>query len=245
MGLLDYYGKGLILFKENSAIVMLAVLLVGLNLVVLEGFFNGVMAHMDSFSPLVYLGILSLIILILVNIFIGVAVVGMTRNVLLDERVTLKTGWEIGKKYFLKILQLNIMIGAIAMLATLILGIALTLMVTTLYYPNMPYEMICMGGIGLLICIYVLIWVFSIFAPQAVIIGEKGVIKAIKQSIHLVMNNKIKALILLISLILIYSLSFIPVIGGVLNSILEPIFVIYLTIIITLVYLDLTQEKVW
>jgi hypothetical protein len=85
----------------------------------------------------------------------------------------------------------------------------------------------------------------SLFASQAIILGEKGIIEAIKQSVQLVLNNKVKAIIILTPLILNILMGFIPIIGQILNSIIGPILGIYLTILITLVYIDLTQVKTW
>jgi hypothetical protein len=245
MDILGYYDKSLILIKENPTIIILMVLLVGLNLIVIQGIFYGVLSHMETFSYLGYLRIFSLILLVLADIFIYTAIVGMTRKVLLNEIVTLKTGWKIGKKHILKILMLNITIGIIIVFVTLLLGIILTLTLTALYYPTIPHEIIFVANISLVVSICIIICFLSLFASQAIILGEKGIIEAIKQSVQLVLNNKVKAIIILTPLILNILMGFIPIIGQILNSIIGPILGIYLTILITLVYIDLTQVKTW
>ena len=106
------------------------------------------------------------------------------------------------KKYFLKILLLAAISMGVIVLLTLILGIIAVISLTLLQI-NISQDLIFMGIIMLIIGICALVGLFLIFASQAVIIGEKGVIKAIKQSIQLVRNNKIKAIIPLISMMLI------------------------------------------
>ena len=219
MDMVDYYGKGWILFKQNSAIIILTILLTIINIIISQ-------VKGD-------LGIFFGVILLLVFSFSITAVIGMTRKMLSNEIVTLKTGWEIGKKYILRIVLLNIILGVITSLLSFIIIIILIL------HPHISKEFIlgCFIISGSISALTVL------FAPQAIIIKEKSIVNAIKQSVKLVWNNKTKALILLLSIILISSIKLIPVIGSILDSILVPILGIYLLIVITLIYIDLTQEK--
>jgi hypothetical protein len=244
MGMLGYFRRGLFLFKENPAIIILAVLLTVLNVVVvlLQGFFNNVLLHVVSFSPLVVLVLLYFIFLLLAGIFIRAAVVGLTRKSVLNEIFTLKTGWKIGKKYFLKVLTLNITIGAIMFFLMFFIGFILALIVSLLHDSNMPLEIIFMGFIG---SIMIIVSFLTLFAVQAVVIGEKGIIDAIKQSISLVLNNKIKTIILIIPMLLNIFLSFIPVVGQVLSGFIGSFIGVYILIVISLVYMDLTQGEPW
>jgi len=234
--MLDYFSKSLILFKENPAIIILALIITALNIIVLQGIFNVLTPNMDISSPLGYVGIISFIILILVSIFIDTAIIGMIQKLLLNESVTLKTGWEIGVKYFLKMLILTAIIMVALLLLLLIIGIIVMALITLLKF-NINEELLVMG---ILILSLFVLGFLTIFTPQAIVVGEKGVFASIKQSMQLAFNNKTTIIILLVALMLSNAIGFIPSIGSMLSSIIGPVLSIYITILITLVYIDLT-----
>jgi hypothetical protein len=87
----------------------------------------------------------------------------------------------------------------------------------------------------------ILVNYFLMFAYQSRIIGQQKIIQSLKESVNLVWNHKIKALILIVSLMPTYLIKFIPTIGFILGDIITPILTAYLIIIITQLYIDLTQ----
>lgn len=238
MSMLDYYTNGLTLFKENPPIIILVILLATLNLIVFKGIFEGVLSHPETFSPLLFFVVF--IIVFLVDIFVSAAVIGITPKMLLKEKVTLKNIGNIGIKYLPRLLGLDIIIGFSIMLLMLIISIILALIIMLLHV-SLNQEIMFTGIIGLFILLSLITAFFTVLSSQAVVIGRKSVFKAIKQSLQLVWDNKIKTLILLFSMIIVLSLGFIPIVGSVLSSTIGVILSIYITIVITQVYIDLTK----
>lgn len=183
------------------------------------------------------MGIISFITLIVVTIFIDTAIIGMTQKLLLNESVTLKTGWEIGVKYLLKMLILTA-IMMIALLLLLLIMVIIVMAIIALLKFNINEEILVMGA--LMLSLFVLGFLM-IFTAQGIVVGEKGVFASIKQSIQLASNNKIKTLILLVALMLSAAIGFIPSIGSILSSIIGPFLSSYITIVITLVYIEISK----
>ncbi|UTB32880.1 MAG: hypothetical protein NKF70_00950 [Methanobacterium sp. ERen5] len=245
MSVLDYFSEGFLVFKGNSFFWVCAVILIFLQLLVCQGFFNGFLFHVTMFSPLILLSMVLGLVLFCVSVFVNIAVMGMSNNMLLKEDVNLKKGWMIGKKFFLKVLGLQITLGAIIILSALVLGIILAGFAVLFCYSSLSYGFITMGFMVLIGLCAVLMSVLSLFALQFMVIGQKGIAEAIKENPSLVLNNKTMAIILLIPLLLNMSITAMPVVGSVLSNVIGPVIGIYLLIVVTLAYTDLTQPTHW
>jgi len=240
MDMLDYYNNGMYLFKENPPIIIMAVLLAALNFLLLEG----VLENIDPGTSLyMILGVATFVILLLANSVVYAAVTGIIPKTLLKETITLKTAWEIGKKYTPKLVLACILLTLMWVILTIMVGIILFIIAAIALSNNMDYTSDITKNIFIVSfgVVFVFLSLFFTFVSQTIVIGQNPVIKAIKESINLVWNNKIKALILTFSMILIYSINLIPTIGSILGDIINPILSVYLLIVITQIYLDLTQ----
>lgn len=232
--MLGYYKNGLYLFKENPPIIIMTILLAACNLFC--PYFLLLSYDMHQQTTLgVILSLLVWFILFLTFSFVCAAVAGITERFLLKEPTTLKTTGEIGKKYLSKVMLVFVVFILFWFILMNILGVISSIILNFLYVnPDIVKE-----GYVQLFGSWI-VGLFFIFVVPAIVIGQNTAIHAIKESVNLVWNNKIKAVILAFSLLTLYLVPFIPTIGDIVY-IIPPFICVYFLIVITLVYLDLTE----
>lgn len=234
MVMLGYYKNGLYLFKENLPIIIMTILLAVWNLFC--PYFLLLLYDMRQQTTLgVILSLLVWFILFLTFSFVCAAVAGITERFLLKEPNTLKTAWEIGKKYLSKVMLIFVVFILFWFIFINIVGIISSIILNFLdINPDIVKQ-----GYDQLFWSWIL-GLFFIFVVPAIVIGQNTAIQSLKESVNLVLNNKIKSVILAFSLVTIYLVPFIPNIGDTVY-IIPPFLTVYFLIVITLVYLDLTE----
>jgi hypothetical protein len=235
--MLGYYKNGLNLFIENPPMIIMGILLGVLNLLII----HGLITINFGMNLNLVLGIATFVILLLANSFVYAAVIGIIPKVLSKETITYKTVWEIGKKYIVKVMVLYLLIIVIERILVMAFYTIIFAIIGLLQLNITPYIMEHM--IGLFIGASILVGFFSMFVYQSRTIGQNTLISSIKENVNLVFNNKIKTLILLISIMPIYLIKFIPTIGAILEDTISPLLKVYIVIVITLVYVDLMRVK--
>lgn len=270
MDLGDYYGKSFEGFKKNPNIAAPALVLNVISIVL--GFILGIimffmlvgndflttglmsenMTSLPSAGSLFLIFIASVIILViiaLIQIFVYASTIGMSKRVIMGDRPELNVALKYGKKYFLKILAVSIIIGIL--MALMCIPLALGIFLDYTY--NLGFILTAIGGLITAIGIIV-IWLLVIFAYQSIVVGKKSIIGSLKESLKLlkkrpfeivivlIINAVILVIIGLVVFVLNLFLGIIPILGGFLGAIISlavnTLTFPYFTMVLTYLYMD-------
>jgi hypothetical protein len=270
MDLGDYYNKSFEGFKKNPNIaapaLVLNVLTYALSFVVgiiiffmlaSNDFFttdqiSQNMTNLPSTSFILLLGLIFIalvIILALISILVNASTIGMSKRVIMGDRPELNVALKYGKKYFLKILAVSIIICILMALMCIPLGLGLALD----YMYNLGFILTAIGGLITAIGIIV-IWLLVIFAYQSIVVGKKSIIGSLKESfkifkkrpfeivIVLIINAVILLIIGLVVGVINLFLGIIPILGMILGAIISiavnTLTFPYFTMVLTYLYMD-------
>ena len=273
MDLGDYYSKSFEGFKKNPNIaapaLVLNVLTYVLSFVVAiiiffmlagndfltTGQISQNMTSLPSTSTILLVGplfIVLVIVLALISCFVYASTIGMSKRVILGDRPGLNTAMEYGKKYFLKILAVSIIIGILMVLMFIPLGLGLALD----YMYNLGFILTAIGGLITIIGL-IAIGLLLIFAYQSIVVGEKSIIGSLKESFQLFKKRPFEIIIVLIinAIILIIIglvvgvlnlfLGIIPILGMILSFIISiavnTLTFPYFTMVLTYLYMDVKE----
>ena len=276
MNIGDYYSKSIESFRRNWKITVPSIVASILTILIFIVGFFGVMAVllpnlsvMWNFTPPIFsqinlntlltVGLVLLIIEILIfiiNAFRTAATVGMAKQIVMDGSAGLDIAWKTGIKYFPKIFMVSI----IKMILTVIVAVPLILGFYLLF------NNIVIGGISLLLVGslifligYILLSLIFFVFNQSIVIGQKSVIDAIKDSYSILWNNKLTVfLVALINTIISLAIGFIlgivfaplAVVAGPLATqisglLVSIILVPYFALVMTYMYMELKMGFQW
>ena len=252
----DYYSRSFNDFKKNlniaipslvGIVLTFVIIIVAVLLGVFGAYFGSVNGNLASPNLiLVALFVLLIGIAIILSLFIGsfiyAATIGMAKKIIEGKKPDLDVAWKYGKKYFLKILAVFIIIFILYFL----LAIPAFLGLILLSISSSIGLVILVLGIIILIVGAIFMALALMVVNQSIVVGEKSIIGAIKDSYKLFMKNKLQVFLVgLINLVIgiaVSSLGFIPYIGGILNVIAEIILIPYFALVVTYLYMDLKNK---
>lgn len=255
----EYYSKSFNDFKENLSIaipslvgiILTFVIMIIAGLVVSFGFlglqsFNGIVApdyvSSVSFTAVlisVLIIIIAVVISLIINSFVYAATIGMAKKILEGEKPGLEVAWKSGKKYFINILAVSIIMGLIGIVLTIPLLLGLILFSVSYILG----AVISVLGILILIVGFILLVLAFFVVNQSIVIGRKSIIGSIKASIKVLMENKLQVfLVAIINLAIAIGINFflgvIPFIGSFLNVLAGIILTPYFILVVTYLYMD-------
>lgn len=266
MNIDDYYSNSFNSFKDNLNLIIptfVGILLQYALITILffliassvlgSQFFNNILTGTLTTSNLPEFSFnqILVIIILLISGFIGLgligsffqsATIGMARVVITQGQSELDVAWGYGRKYFLRIFLVNIIIGLLFVIG------GIPLIIGTL-----------LGSIPLVILgfIIIVIWMIFLFLSfflisQSIVIGDKPVIDSLKDSLNLFFNNKFTIfLVALINMILSFMISLfiaiilglIPVIGQILGNVITGMLLTpFFALVMNYLYLDLKNQ---
>ncbi|MGZ7043040.1 MAG: hypothetical protein ACXVHM_00435 [Methanobacterium sp.] len=266
----DYYYKSIKGFEKNpniafpslfGSVLIYAALFIGglISFLVFTGpnLFNSSYVSPDTFnySTITTVLIIALIIAlfaVVVYSFIYASTIGMAKRIIKGERPEINVGLKYGKKYFIRVFLVNIILLILFILASLpfILGI---LLYTTF---NLSFFFIIIG-ILITIFLYAIIEIIFIFTYQSVVTSKKSVLGSFKDSVHVFRKKPFEIFVvlivnaLIIGIISIFMLFFglffglIPILGSILSAIvgiiINTLFLPYFTLVLTYLYMDIKE----
>lgn len=266
----DYYSKSINGFTKNPniaiPILIFNILIYGVTFIgtiimvfaflgpnfLSNGNISPYMANIPDMGTIALFSIVLLvacIVLFLIYSFVNAATIGMAKKIINGEKPELSVGLKAGKKYFVKIFVISIIMVILGVLTWIPLFIGL--LVDRMYglWPTLTI-------IGALITIiaYIALFFIFIFTYQSIVVGKKSVISSIKDSVKLIRKNLLEVLVVLIinAVILIginalmffvnMFLGIIPIVGAIISMILSIIVSSltypYFTLVLTYLYMD-------
>lgn len=265
MDVSDYYSKSFDLFKDNlnmivpalvgivsifviSIITALIVLVLsfGLQSSLTGGIISGTNFEGFSLASLVIIGLFVLIIVMLslvISAFMYAATIGMAKKVIKGKGAELDVAWKKGKKYFIKVFAVNIVMSLIFGLLSLPIIVGLILL------SSQSNTAIIVTAIGALIFIVggIFFGLSFFVVNQSIVIGKKSIIGSLKDSYKVFWKNKLKVfLVALINFAVSFGISFvlgfIPFIGSFLNLIVSIFLIPYFALVLTYLYMDINDK---
>ncbi|MDI6725252.1 MAG: hypothetical protein QMD61_11470 [Methanobacterium sp.] len=260
MDISDYYSKSFDGFREN--LIIMVPQLVGFVLFFLIGFIGALLfilglgpslfagqadpnnlASIFTLTNIVIFGVIGLFLFILIGLissFLGAATIGMAKKIIETGRSNLETAMEYGKKYFIRVFLVNIIIYILVILLAIpaIIGFVLLSLNS-----NMAFAVLIIGGL-----IFIVAGIFLALAlavvNQSIVVGSKSVIESIKDSFNVFWSNKLKVFVVsvinfVISFAIGMILGLIPYIGSFLTGIVNIALVPYFILVLTYLYMDL------
>jgi len=260
----DYYSRSFDDLKENMTIVipsfvgtvLMILIMLAAALVIIFGFLgpqffiNGMITPEPVPDMTLTAAVISLLVIIaavvlslVINSFIYAATIGMAGKILEGQKPDLEVAWEKGKKYFIKILAVSIIMGLIA--AVLILPFILGLILFNVS-EVLGLVVTVLGVVILTVSIILLALAFMV-VNQSIVIGKKSTTGSIKDSANILMKNKLKVfLVAVINLAIATGIGFIleliPVVGSILNMLVQIILTPYFILVITYLYMDVKEK---
>lgn len=270
----DYYYKSFKGFKENPNLAVPSLVLNVLIYIIVflgaffsilmlagSGYFSAgsitpnMLSNITAGSVILFALMIIVfgVIIGLISSFVYAATIGMSKRIIVGERPGLNVGLDYGKKYFLKIFIVSILLGILGLITfiPLILGVILD------YMYGLGFILSLIGGIITVIGLIVLS-LFFIFTYQSIVLGKKSIIGSLKKSMKLFRKNIFEVIIVLIinaviaiGVGIIISLintvlGFIPILGIILGIIINivaySLMYPYLTLVLTYLYLDTNEE---
>lgn len=249
----DYYSRSFNDFKENLNIAIPSLVGIVLTILiviaaVLLGVFGAYFGSINANLAAPNLVVVALFVLLIgiavifslfISSFISAATIGMAIKIVEGKKPSLDVAWKYGKKYFLKILVVVIIMFILYLLLAVpaFLGLILLNVSSTLGL------VIFVLGIIILIVGAIFMTLALMVVYQAIIVGEKSIVDAIKDSYNVFMNNKMQVFLVgLINFVIglaVSSLGFIPYVGSFLNVIAEIILIPYFALVVTYLYMDI------
>lgn len=263
----DYYSRSFDDLKENLNIVipslvgtvLIILIMLAAALVIMFGFLgpqwsqlfiNGMITPETVPDMTLTAAVISLLVIIatiillfIINSFIYAATIGMAGKILEGQKPDLEVAWKKGKKYFIKILAVSIIIGLIA--AVLILPFILGLILFNV--SEVLGLVVTVLGVVILTVGMILLALAFMVVNQSIVIGKNSITGSIKDSVNVFMKNKLKVfLVAIINLAIAIGISFIleliPVVGSVLNMLVQIILTPYFILVITYLYMDVKEK---
>lgn len=264
MDVAEYYSKSFKDFKENLNIaipslvgVVLTVVIMGIaGLIIIVGFlgvqtfisgidYPGYVPNVSLTAVLISLLILIVVLILslVINSFVYAATVGMAKKMLLGEKPGLDVAWEKGKKYFINILLVSIIAGIIAALLVVPLFLGIILFSVS-YFVGLVITIL---GVLILIFGFITLAMAFLVVNQSIVIGKKSIMGSIKDSVHVLMRNKLQVfLVTIINFVIAVGISFIfgliPIVGWFLNILAGILMTPYFVLVLTYLYMDVKDE---
>jgi hypothetical protein len=249
----DYYSRSFNDFRENLNIAIPSLVGIVLTFViiiaaVLLGVFGAYFGSINANLAAPNLAVVALFVLLIgiaviislfISSFISAATIGMAKKIIEGKKPSLDVAWKYGKKYFLKILAVIIIMFVLYLLLAIpaFLGLILLSVSSTIGL------VILVLGILILIVGAIFITLALMVVNQAIVVGEKSIIDAIKDSYNVFMNNKMQVFLVgLINFVIglaVSSLGFIPYVGSILNVIAEIVLIPFFALVVTYLYMDI------
>ncbi len=113
------------------------------------------------------------------------AIISMTQDFYGGKRTTLKTGWEGAKEFGLAVFLYNLLLG-------IVLFLLLVLVVMPLAVGS---AIIGVFTFFLAVLLFLIVYLFTLFTPQEIVVNKKGVLDGVKESYRFVEGNLIPVLI--------------------------------------------------
>ncbi len=199
--------------------------------------------------------LVGIILLILVSSFITAGLTGMAKEAVTTGKTSLSDLWAYGKKYFLKVLGLTIIIGIIMGVLAVIVGIILLIIFMIPMILFMSLGSVA-GAIGFILfyVLFLIVFILAVilisapfyFATYALVIDNYGIFESISKSWNLFMANKKEVLYFVIVIVFIslavslvlqilgFVLAFIPIVGLILIFVIEFILMSVMTALYTI-----------
>ncbi len=260
----EYYSKSFKDFKENLNIaipsllgVVLTIVIMGIaGLIIIVGFLGvqnliagmntpGYVPNMSFTTILISLIILifAIILSLVINSFVYAATVGMAKKMLLGEKPGLDVAWKKGKKYFINVVAVSIIAAIIAVLLAVPLFLGIILFSVS-YFVGL---LITILGVLILVLGFIILALAFLVVNQSIVIGKKSIVGSIKDSVHVLMKNKLQVfLVAIINLAIAVGLSFIfgliPFLGWILNILAGILLTPYFVLVVTYLYMDVKDK---
>jgi hypothetical protein len=249
----DYYSRSVNDFKENlniaiPSLVGIVLTFVIVILAVLIGVFGAYFSSINANLAAPNLAVVAIFVLLIgiavilslfISSFIYAATIGMVKKIIEGKRPDLNVAWKYGKKYFLNILAVIIIMSILYLL----LAIPAFLGLILLNFSSTIGLVILVIGIIILIAGAIIMTLALMVVNQAIVVGEKSIIGAIKDSYKVFMKNKMQVFLVgLINFVIglaVSSLGFIPYVGWFLNIIAEIVLIPFFALVVTYLYMDL------
>jgi hypothetical protein len=162
-------------------------------------------AIMGSLTSLIAAFLLSILLVILVGAFFDAGAIGMARQAVETGRTRTGVMWSSGRKYFLRMFVMSVIIGLITIAGVVFLLPGILLMPEPLAPQNISPDSqavtLLLIGILLLVVYAIAISLLMSIAPYALVIDDLGPVSAIKTSIRFFSYNKFDVFIIWIVII--------------------------------------------
>jgi hypothetical protein len=164
-------------------------------------------AIMGSLTSLIAAFLLSILLVILVGAFFDAGAIGMARQAVETGKTRTEAMWSSGRKYFLRMFVMSVIIGLITIAGVVFLLPGILLMPEPLAPQNISPDSqavtLLLIGILLLVVYAIAISLLMSIAPYALVIDDLGPVSAIKTSIRFFSYNKFDVFIIWIVIIAI------------------------------------------
>ncbi|MGB9936801.1 MAG: hypothetical protein ACPK7O_03720 [Methanobacterium sp.] len=266
----DYYYKALNGFTNNPNLAIPT--LVGNVLIYVTMFIVGTVSFLIFIGPellnssyispdtfnygtittiIILIAIMAIIIGIIYS-FIYASTIGLSKRIIEGQKPQLSIGLRYGKKFFVKLFLISIIMAILFILASipLIAGIILD------YTYGFTFLLTIIGML-ISLALWVVIALIFVFTYQSIVVSKKSVIGAFKDSIYafkkrlfevivvLIINGLIIGIISIALFLLGTFLSFIPLIGSlisaIINIIVNTLMFPYFILVLTYLYMDIKE----
>ncbi|MEN4006360.1 MAG: hypothetical protein PQ964_03250 [Methanobacteriaceae archaeon] len=261
----DYYSRSFDDLKENLNIVIpsfVGMVLANLIMFIIFEFLEPQLFINEMITPefhdmiltdVVIPSVLVTIVAVVINSFIYAATIGMAEKILKGQKPDLEVAWKSGRKYFIKILAVSIIMGLIT--AVLILPFILGLILINVF-DILGLAVTVLGVVILIVGIILLSLAFMV-VNQSIVIGKKSIIDSIKDGVNVFAKNKLEVfLVAVINLVIVAAIYFVitivaidigfvlesPYVGLILHKVVEIILTPYLILVITYLYMDIKEK---
>lgn len=252
MDVSDYYTKSFESLKENLNIVIpslvgtvlvFAVVFIVILLTVFGAL--GLGFDVSRLSPamigtLIAILFLTSIVVGLILSFVSAATIGMAKKIIKTKTADLDVAWKSGKKYFIRVFLVKIIIALAALILSIPLFLGLFLMISN---QKIGFVVLAIGAIILLIGV-ILLGLSFLVVEQSIVVGKRSVIDSLRDSFEIFWSNKLAVFLVFVINIAIavgisWILGLIPYIGSILNMIVSIVLTPYFILVLTYLYMDL------
>jgi len=166
---------------------------------------------LESFYPLIAIYAVALIISFLISSFFYAGAIGMIYDVVRKKKTSLKAMVDYGKKFFLRLIGINIVLGLLSMA-----GITIALLPLLIDQTWLTFILTLILGIA-----FVLFMILFLLSNIYLIIQNKGVLASISKSFSVIKKNYFRFILLIILLTACGALvNFIPYIGMLISQLI-------------------------
>lgn len=233
--LLTYIILFVMIFALIDAFIPLTTLF-GMDLAALDAYMNAMTVDNIHFGRFAIITLVMLIVFMLISVFLTAGLTGMAKEAVRANKTSLGDLWTYGKKYFLRMLGLYIVIFVALMIYAVVIGVVLGFLIGAAVDLSGSSMIASLGMILIILIALILGILFALiiyFAPYALVLDDLGVIDSLRKSYRLFMDNKAEVFIFVIALALIniiisivisvisFVLALIPIVGIFLMAIID------------------------